>query len=107
MTEPAPADRGPAPGSCSRCAGPLIDGRIAVPIVGSLRFVYRLGTNEVATEVAARVCEDCGHVDLWAQNPELISRARQANRYGRAVPRWAFRAQRSGGDHRSRHGLES
>ena len=44
---------------CPSCGGQWIDGRIAVPIVGSLRFVYRLGTNEVTTEVAARMC-GCG-----------------------------------------------
>ena len=59
------ADGASGPGErCPLCAGQWIDGRSPSPIVGSLRFVYRLGTNEVATEVAARICKDCGHVEL-------------------------------------------
>jgi hypothetical protein len=74
------------------CTGPWVDGRIAVPIVGTLRFVYRLGTNEVATEVAARMCQECGHVDLRARDPETIVRAREAATLGRTRPRWTPRA---------------
>jgi hypothetical protein len=81
-----PAAHGPA--ACPVCAGPWVDGRIAVPIVGTLRFVYRLGTNEVATEVAARMCQECGHVDLRARDPQTIVRAREAATRGRTRPRW-------------------
>jgi hypothetical protein len=81
MTDPAPTAHGAAPG-CPVCGGPWTDGRIAVPIVGALRFVYRLGTNEITTEVAASLCEDCGHVELRARNPELIGRARRAAAQG-------------------------
>ena len=78
-----------APGTvCPVCAGSWVDGRISVPIVGALRFVYRLGTNEVTTEVVARMCEDCGHVDLHARDPELIVRARRAATQGRTRLRW-------------------
>lgn len=101
MTKPVPPD------TCPLCGGPWIDGRIAVPIVGSLRFVYRLGTNEVATEVAARMCESCGHVGLRARDPELIGRARRAATHGRAVQRWALRTPRSAGNYRSRYGQET
>ena len=101
MTPPVPPD------ACPLCGGQWVDGRIAVPIVGSLRFVYRLGTNEVATEVAARLCETCGHVDLRARNPEMIVRARRAASHSRPVQRWALRAQRSTGDYRSRYGQET
>lgn len=103
MTEPVATDTGVRSEGCPLCGGPWIDGRIAVPIVGSVRFVYRLGTNEVSTEVAARMCEACGHVGLRAREPGLISRAQQANTQSRTVQRWAFRTQRSAGDYRSRY----
>ena len=80
-------DQVPAQLSCPRCAGPLVDGRLAIPIVGSLRFTYRLGTNEVSTEVAARMCTDCGYVELQARNPDLIGRARAAGALARPVRR--------------------
>lgn len=64
--------------ACPQCTGPWIDGRLAMPIVGGLRFGYRLGTTEVTTEVAARMCAGCGHVELRAQQPELIDRAARA-----------------------------
>jgi hypothetical protein len=73
---------------CPECGGDLVAGRIAVPIVGSLRFVYRLGTNEVATEVTAQLCGDCGRVRLQAKDPELILRAVRAST--RTAPRWSF-----------------
>jgi hypothetical protein len=105
MTEPAPAaDTGARPRGCPLCGGPWIDGRIAVPIVGSLRFVYRLGTNEVATEVAAKMCKDCGHVSLRAREPDLIGRAQEAAAQGPAAQRWPLRAQRPAGEYRSRYG---
>lgn len=77
-------------GDCP-CGGRWIDGRIAVPVVGSLRFVYRLGTTEVATEVAARMCGDCGAVQLRARDPEAIVRAQRADAHGRARP-WPMRS---------------
>jgi Zn-finger nucleic acid-binding protein len=76
---------------CPTCGGQWIDGRIAVPIVGSLRFVYRLGTSEVSTEVAARMCGDCGAVQLRARDPEAIVRAQRAAAQGRARP-WPIRS---------------
>jgi hypothetical protein len=82
---PTPVQHGPS------CGGQWVDGRIAVPIVGSLRFVYRLGTNEVATEVAAQMCGDCGAVQLRARDPEAIVRAQRAAAQGRAKP-WPIRS---------------
>jgi hypothetical protein len=76
---------------CPVCQGELIDGRVALPIVGSLRFVYRLGTMEVATEVLARMCTDCGHVALRARDPDLIRRAQQASSRAGRTQRWALR----------------
>jgi protein involved in polysaccharide export with SLBB domain len=72
----------PPDGRCP-CGGQWVDGRIAVPIVGALRFVYRLGTNEVATEVAAQMCGNCGAVQLRARDPEAIVRAHRAAAHGR------------------------
>jgi Zn-finger nucleic acid-binding protein len=79
---------------CPSCGGQWIDGRIAVPIVGSLRFAYRLGTTEVTTEVAARMCETCGTVQLQARDPESIVRAQRAAAHGRAKP-WPTRSRKS------------
>ncbi|GAA5128251.1 hypothetical protein [Pseudonocardia adelaidensis] len=78
---------------CPSCGGQWVDGRIAVPIVGSLRFTYRLGTTEVSTEVAARMCEDCGTVQLRARDPEAIVRAKRAAARGRVKP-WPIRSPR-------------
>jgi len=72
----------------------------------ALRFVYRLGTNEVATEVAARMCRDCGYVELRGREPDLIRRAEQASTQARPAQRWALRTRRSAGGHRPRHGQE-
>jgi hypothetical protein len=104
MTEATRADTGTQGGDCPLCGGPWIDGRIAVPVVGSLRFVYRLGTYEAATEVVARMCKECGYVHLRGHDPRLIDRAQQAAAHGRAVQRWALRAQRPAGNYRSRYG---
>jgi hypothetical protein len=60
----------------------LVAGKVAVPIIGGLRFVYRIGTNEIATEVSAMMCGDCGLVRLQAQDPEIIRRAERAGRFG-------------------------
>ena len=79
---------------CPSCGGEWIDGRIAVPIVGSLRFVYRLGTNEVTTEVAARMCADCGYIHLQARDPASIARAQRAAAHGRPAKPWSFRSQK-------------
>jgi hypothetical protein len=99
-----PAQTTPPDHRCPLCAGEWIDGRVAIPIVGSLRFVYRLGTTEVATEVVARMCQNCGHVQLRARNPELIGRADQASTQSRPAQRWALRTQRPPGGYRSRYG---
>ena len=75
------------PATCPLCGGTWVDGRVAMPIVGSLRFSYKLGTNEVATEVAARMCADCGTVHLRATDPERIVRAQAAARVARRPPK--------------------
>lgn len=84
MTEPGRTD------ACPLCGGGWVDGRLAVPVVGSLRFSYRLGTNDVTTEVAARMCADCGHVGLQARDPEMIVRAQRAAEQGRVGKRWVI-----------------
>ena len=89
---------------CPRCGGSWIDGRIAMPLIGALRFAYRLGTTDVTTEVAARMCRDCGHVDLVARDPDAIVRAQRAAGQANAMPRWALRVRRPAGEYRSRYG---
>jgi Zn-finger nucleic acid-binding protein len=79
---------------CPSCGGQWIDGRIAVPIVGSLRFTYRLGTTEVATEVAARMCGECGAVQLRARDPEAIVRAERAAAHVRPAKPRSLRSQK-------------
>jgi hypothetical protein len=107
MTAAMPAETSAPRERCPLCQGRWIDGRVAIPIVGSLRFVYRLGTNEVATEVVARMCKDCGHVELRGREPDLISRAEQAASQARPPQRWALRShQRRPGGYRSRYGQE-
>jgi hypothetical protein len=73
---------------CPHCGAALLPGNVAVPIIGSLRFVYRAGTNEVSTEVDAGLCADCGQVTLRARDPSQIVQAQRAFRLGRATPRW-------------------
>jgi hypothetical protein len=82
----------PEPGAeyCPDCGGSLVSGKVAVPIIGTLRFVYRIGTNEIATEVRAQMCADCGRVVLRATDPGLIRRAQEAGRLGRTSPRWGL-----------------
>lgn len=63
---------------CHQCGGPLVEGSMALPLLGSPRFAYRLGTTEVTTEVAASMCQDCGTVRLRARNPERIRNAAAA-----------------------------
>jgi hypothetical protein len=106
MTELVPDGASRQGDLCPMCRGQWIDGRVSIPIVGSLRFVYRLGTNEVATEVTARMCKDCGHVELQGREPDLIRRAEQASVQARPTQRWALRAHRSTGGYRSRYGQE-
>jgi len=100
MSDATPAENSPQREGCPLCGGQWIEGRIAMPLIGSLRFVYRLGTNEVATEVAATLCEDCGHVALRAKDPAMIGRARRAAALG--TTREQNRARQ-----RSRHGQGS
>jgi hypothetical protein len=78
-----------------------------MPLIGSLRFVYRLGTNDVAAEVLAQMCTDCGHVRLRARDPEMICRAEQAATHSRSVNRWDLTAKRDAGAFRSRYGRET
>jgi hypothetical protein len=106
MTSRVPDGAGGPGEFCPLCRGRWIDGRVAIPIVGSLRFVYRLGTNEVATEVAARMCAECGHLELRARDPGLIRRAETASAQARPLQRWALRAHRSSTTNRPRNGQE-
>ena len=95
---------GPA-ARCPLCGGAWVDGRLAVPVVGALRFSYRLGTNDVTTEVAARMCGDCGHVALQARDPEMIVRASRADTArGHSGPRSVLRMLRAPGTRTGQEG---
>lgn len=64
---------------------------MALPVLGAPRFVYRLGTTEVTTEVAAWMCVDCGTVRLRGRDPGRVrgaaaARARTAHPFPR-LPR--------------------
>ena len=105
MTASVPNGTSGAHEQCPECHGQLIDGKIAIPIVGSLRFVYRLGTNEVSTEVVARMCSNCGHVALRGRDPDLIRRAEAASGQIRPVRR-AFRTPRTPTGNHTQDGQE-
>jgi hypothetical protein len=107
MSDATPAESSLQRESCPLCGGQWIEGRMAMPLVGSLRFVYRLGTNDVAAEVRAQMCTDCGHVRLRARDPEMICRAEQAVTHSRSVNRWDMRAKRGPEEFRSRYGRET
>jgi hypothetical protein len=104
MSDAIPPENAGEQGGCPLCGGRWIDGRVAMPLVGSLRFVYRLGTNDVAAEVVAQMCTECGHVRLRARDPEPIRRAEYAATHSRSMNRWDLRAPRVPGGYRSRHG---
>lgn len=69
----------PAPDArCAECGGELVAGSVGLPLLGSPRFAYRLGTMDVAVDVAARMCESCGLVVFRVANPGPIRDARRA-----------------------------
>lgn len=69
--------------ACRDCGGELVEGSMALPVLGAPRFAYRLGTTEVTTEVAALMCVDCGTVRLRARDPGRIRGAAAAGRGAR------------------------
>ncbi|MFF9035439.1 hypothetical protein ACF090_08220 [Streptomyces sp. NPDC014892] len=71
----APDDSASAEDACRDCGGTLVEGSMALPLLGSPRFAYRLGTTEVTTEVAALMCLSCGTVRLRGRNPDRIRSA--------------------------------
>ena len=73
---------------CRRCGGSLLDGNIAMPVLGGLRFVLRVGTGEAATEVAAQMCAQCGEVTLRGRDPARIVQAQRAAKLGKTSPQW-------------------
>jgi hypothetical protein len=64
--------------TCSECGGDLVDGSMGLPLLGSPRFAFRLGTKEVQTDVLASMCRDCGRIDLRASDPGRIRAAASA-----------------------------
>jgi hypothetical protein len=107
MSDATPAEGSPQREGCPLCGGQWIEGRMAMPLIGSLRFVYRLGMNDVAAEVLAQMYTDCGHVRLRARDPELIRRAEHAATHSRSVNRWDPMAKRGSEGFRSRYGRET
>lgn len=87
-----PADSTPAEDACHDCGGTLVEGSMALPLLGSPRFAYRLGTTEVTTEVAALMCLECGTVRLRGRNPDRIRNAVAAkavrHRHSLGLPRF-------------------
>lgn len=87
----APDDRAPDEDTCRDCGGTLVEGSMALPLLGSPRFAYRLGTTEVTTEVAALMCLNCGTVRLRGRNPDRIRNAVAAKkvhrRHSHGLPR--------------------
>ncbi|NGO08093.1 hypothetical protein G5C60_10645 [Streptomyces sp. HC44] len=88
----APDDSAPAEDVCRDCGGTLVEGSMALPLLGSPRFAYRLGTTEVTTEVAALMCLSCGTVRLRGRNPDRIRNAVEAkkvrHRHSLGLPRF-------------------
>jgi len=75
--------------TCPDCGGTVVEGSVALPVLGAPRFAYRLGTTEVSTDLAALMCVDCGTVRLRARDPERIRRAAAAGA-ARPSPRRPF-----------------
>ncbi len=64
---------------------------MAVAVLGAPRFVVRIGTTEVATEVGATLCGECGLVQLKGRDPAGVRTARLAAGLGRTPVRWPWR----------------
>jgi hypothetical protein len=56
----------------------LIDGTLALPILGRARFAYNLRGRSVETDVDSRMCADCGALTFTATDPARIRRAHAA-----------------------------
>lgn len=66
--------------ACAECGGSLVDGSVAFPVLGGPRFSYKVKTMSVSAEIAARMCEACGHVEFRVTDPKRIRAARDAMR---------------------------
>jgi hypothetical protein len=66
------------PDACDRCGGQLIEGTLALPILGRARFAYDLRGRSVETDVDSRMCADCGSLTFTATDPARIRRAHAA-----------------------------
>lgn len=56
----------------------MVAGEIALPMLGTARFAYRVGGVSVETELDGAMCADCGAVVFHARNPERIGRAHRS-----------------------------
>lgn len=79
---PAPAEPSPqgVDVTCRHCGGELIDGLLALPLIGRARFAYRLSGQSIETEVDAHMCAECGAITFRANDPGRIVRAAAAAR---------------------------
>lgn len=71
----SPAGAEPGDLACVRCGGRRVEGRFALPLLGSAKFAVRLGTMSVETDIVCTVCLECGLVDLGVADLERIRKA--------------------------------
>jgi hypothetical protein len=73
MTEGTP------PATCRLCGGELIEGTVALPVVGQAKFAYRLpGIPSIETEIDGTMCASCGAIAFTARDPQRIRSAHAA-----------------------------
>lgn len=63
------------PRACARCGGDLVDGSLALPMLGRAKFAYDLRGRSIETDVDARMCTTCGAITFTAADLERIRRA--------------------------------
>lgn len=68
-----------ASGACHLCGGSLIEGTVALPVVGQAKFAYRLpGVPSIETEIDGTMCASCGAIAFTARDPKRIKAAHAA-----------------------------
>lgn len=70
---------GGPPAACHLCGGDLIEGTVALPVVGQAKFAYRLpGIPAIETEIDGTMCAVCGAIAFTARDPGRIRGAHAA-----------------------------
>ena len=65
--------------TCHLCGGSLIEGTVALPVVGQAKFAYRLpGVPSIETEIDGTMCASCGAIAFTARDPKRIKAAHAA-----------------------------